>query len=81
MYNPGCLEYYKTSTYTQAARCYKCSKTLATHDSLYRDNYTRALRCSNCYSLYKASYSLYLAALSRVNERLIRPTKRTLTTI
>ena len=81
LHNPGCLGYCKIANCTRATRCHKCSKTIASHEGPHGDNCTDTPRCANCHGPFEASHPSCPAAPSRVNGRIIRPTKKLLANI
>jgi len=81
LHNPGCLGYCRVASCTRATRCHKCSKTIASHEGPHGDNCTAAPRCPNCFGPFEATHPSCPAAPSRVNGRIVRPTKKVLSSI
>jgi len=80
LHNPGCQGYCKITNCTRAARCPRCGKPAATHEGPI-EGCQDAPRCPNCHGPFEATHPNCPAAPSRVNGRIVRPTKRTLMTI
>ncbi|KAF7575736.1 hypothetical protein PtrM4_073600 [Pyrenophora tritici-repentis] len=75
LHDPGCLGYCKTSRCTRPARCTTCSKTTATHQGPHGEQCKDTPKCANCHGPFPATHDKCPAAPTRVNGRLIQPTK------